>query len=186
MIVCFRSLKQAYRVRKASSPYSTLIEGHYDAFYIKPRIVRIQKNNSKYRNMASDDQKVTYIHKCYYLSLDSDLNISSTLLYDCYWILHGYFIVNSLQNHDLWFVFDVDHRGFSSHDLSISSSLSYDCRRIRTWFFIAIPCKYHDLSLDCDMDILPDNMSCIMVSVTRAAATLLLMFHVSWASRLRD
>uniref|UniRef100_A0A0R3RWP9 Transmembrane protein n=1 Tax=Elaeophora elaphi TaxID=1147741 RepID=A0A0R3RWP9_9BILA len=37
MIVCFRSLRRAYRVRKASSPYSTLIEGHYDAFYIKPR-----------------------------------------------------------------------------------------------------------------------------------------------------
>lgn len=35
--VCFRSLRQAYRVRKASSPYSTLIEGHYDAFYVTPR-----------------------------------------------------------------------------------------------------------------------------------------------------
>lgn len=41
MIVCFRSLRQAYRVRKASSPYSTLIEGHYDAFYIAPRFFEI-------------------------------------------------------------------------------------------------------------------------------------------------
>ncbi|VDN02522.1 unnamed protein product [Thelazia callipaeda] len=45
-IVCFRSLRRAYRVRKASSPYSTLIEGDYDAFYIKPRTVNGHKSSS--------------------------------------------------------------------------------------------------------------------------------------------
>uniref|UniRef100_A0A2K6VD69 Uncharacterized protein n=1 Tax=Onchocerca volvulus TaxID=6282 RepID=A0A2K6VD69_ONCVO len=57
MIVCFRSLRQAYRVRKASSPYSTLIEGHYDAFYITPRILENHKKSSKCRSVSSNDQK---------------------------------------------------------------------------------------------------------------------------------
>ncbi|VBB25722.1 unnamed protein product [Acanthocheilonema viteae] len=52
MIVCFRSLRLAYRVRKASSPYSTLIEGHYDAFYIKPSIMFITSSLPK--NMDSE------------------------------------------------------------------------------------------------------------------------------------
>ncbi|CAG9535342.1 unnamed protein product [Cercopithifilaria johnstoni] len=58
IIVCFRSLRQAYRVRKASSPYSTLIEGHYDAFYITPRIITVHNKNTKCRTMPSCDQKL--------------------------------------------------------------------------------------------------------------------------------
>ncbi|EFO16396.1 hypothetical protein LOAG_12108 [Loa loa] len=58
MIVCFRSLRHAYRVRKASSPYSTLIEGHYDAFYITPRKMSVHKKTSKCRSMSSGDQRL--------------------------------------------------------------------------------------------------------------------------------
>ncbi|VDM08289.1 unnamed protein product [Wuchereria bancrofti] len=57
MIVCFRSLRQAYRVRKASSPYSTLIEGDYNAFYITPRKISIYKKSSKCRSMSSSDHR---------------------------------------------------------------------------------------------------------------------------------
>ncbi|VDO32547.1 unnamed protein product [Brugia timori] len=58
MIVCFRSLRQAYRVRKASSPYSTLIEGDYNAFYITPRKISVYKKSSKCRSMSSGDHRL--------------------------------------------------------------------------------------------------------------------------------
>ncbi|VDN60907.1 unnamed protein product [Dracunculus medinensis] len=40
LFVCFRSLRKAYGVTKARSPYSTLIEGNYQLFKIIPRLFK--------------------------------------------------------------------------------------------------------------------------------------------------
>uniref|UniRef100_A0A0M3IDM7 SCP domain-containing protein n=1 Tax=Ascaris lumbricoides TaxID=6252 RepID=A0A0M3IDM7_ASCLU len=46
IVVCFRSLRKAYGINKAASPYSTLIEGDYSIFRIKPRFVASRRNES--------------------------------------------------------------------------------------------------------------------------------------------
>ncbi|KHN84118.1 hypothetical protein Tcan_10385 [Toxocara canis] len=44
IMVCFRSLRKAYGINKAASPYSTLIEGDYSIFRIKPRVVASRRS----------------------------------------------------------------------------------------------------------------------------------------------
>ncbi|MFH4983607.1 hypothetical protein AB6A40_010316 [Gnathostoma spinigerum] len=46
IIVCFRSLRRAYGVIKAGSPYSTFITGNYGVLQVKPKLVTDKKKNS--------------------------------------------------------------------------------------------------------------------------------------------